>query len=148
MYKSDGTTCSAQGLLKTPISLTTSASTSVEGSTLSRVGTPAALAAAIAVIVAAGGFNGNIERVLGLGRSVDAAVLLVCYGQRWHQASELLTEDEAADQIDEFISAGGNVTDLVVALYRALNESGVYGKVADEPRPTGRGRRKAAPAAH
>ena len=92
--------------------------------------------------------NGNIERVLGLGRSVDAAVLLVCYGQRWHQASEFLTEDEAADQIDEFISAGGNVTDLVVALYKALNESGVYGKAADEPRPTGRGRRKAAPAAH
>lgn len=34
LYKSDGTTCSAQGLLKTPISLSTSASTSANGNVL------------------------------------------------------------------------------------------------------------------
>ena len=92
--------------------------------------------------------NGNIERVLGLGRSVDASVLLVCYGQRWREDAQYLTEDEAADQIDEFISAGGNVTDLTVALYKALNESGVYGKPEEPQRPTARGKRKAAPVAH
>lgn len=78
--------------------------------------------------------NGNMERVLSLGKSVEASVLLVCYGQRWNQPT--LTEDHAADQLDEFIAAGGDIVDLTVALYKALNESGVYGKPKEPTRPT------------
>lgn len=72
--------------------------------------------------------NGNIEQVLGRGKSAEASVLLVCYGLMW--ADPKITEDKAASMIDEFIDAGGDVVDLVVALYKALNASGVYGRPA------------------
>lgn len=73
--------------------------------------------------------NGNIDTVIGRGKSVEACVLLVCYGLQWNDAA--MTEDKATDLIDEFIAAGGDVIDLSRALYRALTESGVYGKPAD-----------------
>lgn len=94
--------------------------------------------------------NGNIDQVLARGRSAEVAVLLVCYGQLW--AVPDITEDEAADQIDEFIAAGGDVVALMVALYKGLNESGVYGKPPSEgegaKRPTSRGKRGSAAPAH
>lgn len=72
--------------------------------------------------------NGNIDQVLGRGKSAEATVLLVCYGLLW--ADPKITEDKAAGLIDEFIDAGGNVVDLAVALYKALSTSGVYGQPA------------------
>lgn len=72
--------------------------------------------------------NGNIEQVLGRGKSAEASVLLVCYGLL--HADSKMTEDKAAGLIDEFIDAGGDVVELVVALYKALNASGVYGRPA------------------
>lgn len=72
--------------------------------------------------------NGNIDQVLGRGKSVEASVLLVCYGLL--HADPKMTEDKAADLLDEFIDAGGDVVDLTVTLYKALSASGVYGKPA------------------
>ncbi len=70
--------------------------------------------------------GGNIDRVLARGQVVEAVVLLVCYGLLWNDAE--MSEDQAVDLVDEFIDAGGNVTDLTAALYKALQSSGVYGK--------------------
>lgn len=78
--------------------------------------------------------NGNIDAVLGRGKSVEALVLLVCYGRLWDDPK--MTEDRAANLIDEYIDAGGDVIGLAVALYDALLQSGVYGKPKTEERPT------------
>lgn len=79
-----------------------------------------------------------MERSAGCGlamlqaqlRSVETLVLLVCYGRTFDDRK--MTEDKATDQIDEFLAAGGSVTELADALFKALNASGVYGKPRDE----------------
>src|SRR5688572_17940377 len=88
----------------------------------------------------------SILLLLSSGRTVEALVLLVCYGLKWkslkaHGLKRLgadgkplaeMTEDVAVDLIDEFIDAGGNTGDLSNALYKALNTSGVYGRAETE----------------
>lgn len=71
--------------------------------------------------------------IIGRGQSVDALVLLVCYGLKWkpveYRGKKVeISEDIATDLIDEFIDAGGDVTSLSAACSKALKESGVYGK--------------------
>lgn len=75
----------------------------------------------------------GISWVIAKGQSVEALVLLVCYGLQWKKwpkgkTSAEMTEDWAIELIDAFIDAGGDVTQLSEAVYKALNESGVYGK--------------------
>jgi hypothetical protein len=74
--------------------------------------------------------GGNIDWVIARGQSVKAMVLMVCYGLLWQDKQ--MTEDKAADLIDEFIDAGGDVIELSTALYKALGASGVYGKPKKE----------------
>lgn len=73
----------------------------------------------------------GITFLLAKGQTVELTVLLVCYGLQW-QPQLKMTEAKAVDLIDEFIDAGGNVTALSEALYKALDSSGVYGKVDDK----------------
>ena len=67
----------------------------------------------------------GLNLLLARGQSVEAMVLLVCYGLKW--ARKTMTEEIAIDKLDEYVEAGGDVTKLVVALRDALNASGVYG---------------------
>lgn len=60
------------------------------------------------------------------GRSVEALVLLVCYGLRMDYPR--MTEDKAVDIIDAFIERGGNTKLLSDAAAKALYESGLYGR--------------------
>lgn len=65
------------------------------------------------------------------GQSVEALVLLLCYGLL--HAYPKMTEQKATDIIDAYIDedregGAGDVKDLASALHKALNESGVYGK--------------------
>lgn len=68
----------------------------------------------------------GITLLVARGQSVEAMVLLACYGLRWQH--KRLTEDETVDLVDKFLDAGGDCKALSGALYKALNESGVYGE--------------------
>lgn len=75
----------------------------------------------------------GISWVIARGQSVEALVLLVCYGLQWKKwpkgkTTAEMTEDWAVDLIDAFIDAGGEVEELSKAVYKALDQSGVYGK--------------------
>lgn len=77
----------------------------------------------------------GIGWLLVRGQSVEALVLLLCYGLQWQFPK--MNEARAVDIVDAFVERDGNVTDLSEALKKALNESGLYGKPdGDEPRPT------------
>lgn len=67
----------------------------------------------------------GIPMLLMSGRTIDALVLMVCYGIK--HAKPNMTEDKAVEWIDAFIAAGGNVTELSEAVMKAMNQSGVYG---------------------
>jgi hypothetical protein len=68
----------------------------------------------------------GISWLIVRGQSVEALVLLLCYGLQWSHPK--MTEQKAIDIIDAFIERGGKVKDLSTALHKALNESGVYGE--------------------
>jgi hypothetical protein len=75
----------------------------------------------------------GISWVIAKGQSVEALVLLVCYGLQWKKwpkgkALAEMTEDWAVDLIDAFIDADGEIEELSKAVYKALDQSGVYGK--------------------
>lgn len=74
----------------------------------------------------------GIGWLIARGQSVEAMVLLLCYGLQW--AFPKMTEDKAVDIIDAYISPErkGNAKDLSDALAKALQESGVYGRSEDE----------------
>lgn len=74
--------------------------------------------------------------VIARGQSVEALVLLVCYGLQ--HLFPKMTEAKATDLIDAFIDRGGDVAELSKAAHQALNASGVYGKPEGEgdARPT------------
>ncbi len=61
------------------------------------------------------------------GRSVEALVLLVCYGLQ--QTYPKMTEKKAEDVIDAFLDRGGSIKALSDATTKALNASGLYGEV-------------------
>lgn len=66
------------------------------------------------------------------GQQVHALVLMVCYGLKWND--KRMTEDKAADLIQEYLDKDGSVLDLSKAIVKALNESGVYGPAeAEQP---------------
>jgi hypothetical protein len=73
----------------------------------------------------------GIAYLVARGQSVDALVLMVCYGLRWSHPK--LREDDAVELVDAYVDAGGDVTQLMSALVKALNESGVYGHVKADP---------------
>lgn len=59
------------------------------------------------------------------GQSVKALVLMV-----WHalkHADPTITEKKAETAIQKYLDAGGKVKPLSEALYKAMNEAGVYG---------------------
>lgn len=68
----------------------------------------------------------GIAWLVARGQSVEALVLLVCYGLQWQFPK--MTEQKATDLIDAFVDAGGDTKELSKAAMRALEESGVYGK--------------------
>ncbi len=78
----------------------------------------------------------EMERSAGCGvqllharsQSVEALVLLLCYGLRWKDKKE----DKAVDLIDTYLNAGGETEALSKALVKSLNESGVYGTPPEE----------------
>ena len=72
----------------------------------------------------------GIQWLVVRGQTVQALVLLVCYGLKW--ADEKMTEDRATDVIDAFVERGGDTAELSKAAYKALNDSGVYGKIEQQ----------------
>jgi hypothetical protein len=70
----------------------------------------------------------GLSLLLARGQTVEALVLLVCYGLKWERKT--MNEDHAVNLLDQFVEAGGNVNSLAEALRKALNESGVYGPSA------------------
>ncbi len=60
------------------------------------------------------------------GQQVEALVLMCCYALR--SENKGMTEEKAADLIQHYIEAGGDVVKLSEALVEAMNASGVYGK--------------------
>ncbi len=72
----------------------------------------------------------GLQMLLARGQTVEALVLLVCYGLKWEYKK--MTEDAAAEKLEEFVDAGGDVIELSKALKDALNASGVYGRDASK----------------
>lgn len=73
--------------------------------------------------------NTGIGWLIAQGRSVEALVLMLCYGLQWQYPK--MTEDKAVDIIDAYLEAGGNTKVLSEAVTKALHESGVYGREED-----------------
>ena len=77
----------------------------------------------------------GVQVLLKNGQTTDAIVLMTCYGLR--HAMPRMTEDKATDLIQTYIDNGGDSMELFKALFKALQESGVYGKAqGDEANPT------------
>jgi len=77
----------------------------------------------------------GVAQLVLLQKNAQAMVALLCYGLRWKDRS--FTEDKAIDLAQKFIEAGGDVEDLTKHLVKALNESGVYGKVSQPAKSEG-----------
>lgn len=69
---------------------------------------------------------GGIAALNLRGNNVEVLVMVTHHALLWKQPK--LTEDKVIDQIQTFVDAGGNVVELITALSKALDESGVYGR--------------------
>lgn len=78
----------------------------------------------------------GVQVLLKNGQTTEAIVLMTCYGLR--HADHRMTEAKAEEMIQQYIDQGGDTTLLFTALFKALQESGVFGKAAagDEANPT------------
>lgn len=73
----------------------------------------------------------GISWLLMRGQTVEALVLLVCYGLQWQYPK--LTEEKAILIIDAFLERGGNTRALSEAVQQALQVSGIYGRDEEAP---------------
>jgi hypothetical protein len=69
----------------------------------------------------------GVQVLLKNGQTTDAIVLMTCYGLR--HINPKMTEAKAEELIQQFIDGGGDAMDLFNALFKALQASGVFGKV-------------------
>jgi hypothetical protein len=78
----------------------------------------------------------GIQVLLKNGQTTDAIVLMTCYGLK--HINPRMTEQKAEELIQQYIDNGGDATDLFTALFKALQNSGVFGKVdgGGEENPT------------
>lgn len=77
----------------------------------------------------------GVQVLLKNGQTTDAIVLMTCYGLK--HINPRMTEQKAEELIQQYIDNGGDAMDLFNALFKALQESGVFGKTqGDEANPT------------
>jgi hypothetical protein len=86
----------------------------------------------------------EMERVIGCnpialmsrGQIVYGICVMACYALKHDDKS--MTIDKASQLVEAYIDAGGSAETLLGALIKALNRSGVYGPVPEEPEDTTR----------
>jgi predicted methyltransferase len=76
----------------------------------------------------------GIQKLLQNGQTTDAMVLMTCYGLR--HLDHKMTEQKAEELIQQYVDTGGDAKALFIALFDALNKSGVFGKPDGEANPT------------
>ena len=80
----------------------------------------------------------GVQVLLKNGQTTDAIVLMTCYGLK--HINPRMTEQKAEELIQQYIENGGDAMDLFTALFKALQESGVFGKTdgveANPTKPT------------
>jgi hypothetical protein len=70
--------------------------------------------------------HGGIEAIRYRGGATEVTVMMTLYALRWKMPR--LTDDQVVDMLQVFVDEGGNVSDLIMAIDKALTESGVYGR--------------------
>lgn len=78
----------------------------------------------------------GVQVLLSTGKTTKAIQLMTCYGLK--HADHRMTEAKATNLIQRYVDAGGDMAELMKALTKALQVSGVLGKVdgGDEENPT------------
>lgn len=77
----------------------------------------------------------GIAVLLKNGQTTDALVLMTCYGLK--HSDHRMNEGKAEELIQRYVDDGGDAAELLAALTKALQASGVFGKVeGDEANPT------------